>query len=152
MGLADVGGSSSISIVHAGVLLSRYSVLFRGSTVANNLSIEIVEAKTSNVARRAFAIRVTRPDGSPAAGETLEITLDGPGSLAYAFSAKDQRREADTNGTIKIDWYRKGIFDRDIKATVTVATKLDGANVSYEEVDPDTANTSYNLPTKPLRI
>lgn len=120
--------------------------------MANNVSIEIVEAKTSNVARRAFAVRVTKPDGSPAAGATLSIELNGPGSLAYAFSAKDQRREADANGTIKIDWYRKGIFDRDIKGTITVTARLEDADVAFEEVDPDTANTSYNLPTKPLRI
>jgi hypothetical protein len=118
----------------------------------NNMSIEIVEAKTTNIARRAFAIRVTRADGSPAAGTTVEVTLDGPGSLAYAFSAKDQRKETDASGTTKIDWYRKGIFDRDIKATITAGTSIEGADVSYVEVDPETSNTSYNFPTKKLRI
>ena len=118
----------------------------------NKLSIEIAEAKSSNVARRAFAIRVLKADGSPAAGTTVEVTLEGPGSLAYAFSAKDQRRETDASGTTKIDWFRKGIFDRDIKATVSATTSLEGADVSYVEVDPETANTSYNFPTKKLRI
>ena len=118
----------------------------------NNLSIEIVEAKSSNVARRAFAIRVTMADGSPAAGAAIEVTLNGPGSLAYAFSAKDQRKEADATGTTKIDWYRKGIFDRDINATITAVTSVEGADVSYVEVDPETSNTSYNFPTKKLRI
>src|SRR6478672_9079402 len=118
----------------------------------NNLSIEIVEAKSSNVARRAFAIRVTREDGSPAAGAAIEVTLNGPGSLAYAFSAKDQRRETDANGTTKIDWFRKGIFDRDIKATVSATTSLEGADVSFVEVEPETANTSYNFPPRKLRI
>lgn len=118
----------------------------------NKVSIEIAEAKSSNVARRAFAIRVTKADGSPAAGTTIEITLDGPGSLAYAFSAKDQRKETDATGTTKIDWYRKGIFDRDIKATIGVTTSVEGADLSYVEVDPETANTSYNFPTKKLRI
>ena len=61
----------------------------------SKVSIEIVEAKSSNVARRGFAIHIKNADGSPAAGGSIEITLDGPGSLAYAFSAKDQRREAD---------------------------------------------------------
>jgi hypothetical protein len=120
--------------------------------VANNLSIEIVEAKSSNVARRCFAVRVSKADGSPAAGTTVSIALEGPGSLAYAFSAKEQRRETDANGAIKVDWYRKGIFDRDIKATITAGVEASDANLAYEEVDPDTANTSYNLPTKPLRI
>src|SRR6187200_3724522 len=103
------------------------------------MSIEIVEAKSSNVARRGFAIHVKNADGSAAAGAGIEITLDGPGSLAYAFSAKDQRREADANGTVKIDWYRKGIFDRDIKATITVAATAPDAAVSYEEIVPETA-------------
>src|SRR6478672_9624579 len=105
----------------------------------NNLSIEIVEAKSSNVARRAFAIRVTREDGSPAAGAAIEVTLEGPGSLAYAFSAKDQRKETDANGTTKIDWYRKGIFDRDIKATISASSSVEGGEVSYVEVDPETS-------------
>ena len=118
----------------------------------SKVSIEIVEAKSSNVARRGFAIHIKNADGSPAAGGSIEITLDGPGSLAYAFSAKDQRREADANGTVKIDWYRKGIFDRDIKATVSVAANSPDATVSYEEIVPETANTSYNLPPKKLRI
>ena len=118
----------------------------------NNLSIEILEAKSTNVARRAFAIRVSNADGSPAAGAAVEVTLEGPGSLAYAFSAKDQRKEADANGVTKIDWYRKGIFDRDIKATITVATSVDGADVSYVEVEPETSNTSYNFPPRKLRI
>ena len=118
----------------------------------NTASIEISEHRSSNVARRAFAIRVTGKDGSPVAGTTVEITLEGPGSLAYAFSAKDQRKETDANGTTKIDWYRKGIFDRDIKATISASASVDGADVSYVEVDPETANTSYNFPTKKLRI
>jgi hypothetical protein len=120
--------------------------------MANNVSIEIVEARTSNVARRAFAVRVTNADGSPAAGSTLAIELSGPGSLSYAFSAKDQRRETDDNGAIKLDWYRKGIFDRDIKATINVTSTVEGAKIAFEEVDPETANTSYNLPKRPLRI
>ena len=118
----------------------------------NNVSIEIVEAKSSNVARRAFAIRVLKADGSPAAGQTVEITLEGPGSLAYAFSAKDQRKETDANGTFKIDWFRKGIFDRDIKATITASSSDEGADVSYVEVEPETADTSYNFPPRKLRI
>jgi hypothetical protein len=115
-------------------------------------SIEIVEAKNSNVARRAFALRVTRADGTPAAGATVEIQLEGPGSLSYAFSAKDQRREADAEGTLKIDWYRRGIFDRDIKATITAKPALDGASVEHMEVNPETADTSYNFPPRKLRI
>ena len=118
----------------------------------NTASIEINEAKTSNVARRTFALRVTKSDGSPVAGAGIEIALDGPGSLAYAFSAKDQRREADASGTVKIDWYRKGIFDRDIKATISIAASAADAALSYEEIVPETANTSYNLPPKKLRI
>ena len=118
----------------------------------NNVSIEIIEARTTNVARRAFAIRVTTADGSPAAGTTVEVTLEGPGSLSYAFSAKDQRRETDASGVTKIDWFRKGIFDRDIKATITATASVEGADVSYVEVDPETANTSYNFPPKKLRI
>jgi hypothetical protein len=122
------------------------------SSVSTNVTIEISEPRSSNVARRAFAIRVTKPDGSAAAGTTIEITLEGPGSLAYAFSAKDQRKETNADGQTKIDWYRKGIFDRDIKATITAGTSIEGADVSYVEVDPETANTSYNFPTKKLRI
>ena len=118
----------------------------------NKATIEILEAKTSNVARRAFSLRVTNADGSPASSAGVTVTLEGPGSLAYAFSAKDQRREADANGSLKIDWFRRGIFDRDIKALITLETSIEGGAISYEEVDPDTAKTSYNLPTKKLRI
>jgi hypothetical protein len=118
----------------------------------SKVTIEISEAKSSNVARRGFAIKVSNADGSPAPGALIEVALDGPGSLAYAFSAKDQRREADANGIIKIDWYRKGIFDRDIKGTISVTTPVAGAGLSYEEIVPETANTSYNLPPKKLRI
>jgi hypothetical protein len=118
----------------------------------SNTSIEIVEAKNSNVARRAFALRVSKADGSPAAGTTVEIELNGPGSLSYAFSAKDQRREADAEGSLKIDWFRKGIFDRDIKATITAKVALDGATIESMEVHPETADTSYNFPPRKLRI
>ena len=119
---------------------------------ATSVAIQIEEARNSNGARHAYIVKITSNDGSPAAGVEAIATLDGPGSLSPAFSAKEQKRAVDASGAARIDWFRRGIYDRDIHATITVSVSLVGAKLSVEEIEPEHSNTSYNLPTKPLKF
>ena len=119
---------------------------------ATSVAIQIEEARDSNGARHAYLVKITDPGGSAAAGIEAVASLEGPGSLSPAFSAKEQKREANSDGVARVDWFRRSVYDRDIKATLTVSVSLSGAKLTVEEIEPERSGTSYNLPTKPLKF
>ena len=114
-------------------------------------TIDIFEPKDSAAVNHVYKVRVTR-DGSPLAGAEIVFALEGSGSLASQFSAKEAKRETDAAGETQAGWYRRSIWGRDIRATITATVEQTGAQISFEEIMPEVSRTSYNLPTKPLRF
>jgi hypothetical protein len=96
--------------------------------------------KSAAISRLVYHAIVRNAAGEAVEGEELVVTLDGSGSLSPKFSSKEIRRETDEAGSAALAWYRSGIWDRDVKATLTVASSTDGLSVSLqpasqEEID-----------------
>jgi hypothetical protein len=119
--------------------------------MAVTTTIDIFEPKDSQAVNHVYKFRVTK-DGSPLAGAEVVFALEGSGSLASQFSAKEAKRETDAAGETQAGWYRRSIWGRDMRVQLTATVAQDGAQISYEEIMPEVSRTSYNLPTKPLRF
>ena len=103
-------------------------------------SATIAEAKLSNVGQLHFEFTLTSNAGEPIAGEDVRVNLEGDGSLAPRFSAKEVVRETDASGTARVTWYRAGIYGRDAKATLTVTFERDGSVLTLEGLSPEQVN------------
>ena len=114
-----------------------------------NASIEIFEPASGGAGRHSYLVSVAAPGGGPPdAGEEMIITLDGGGSLAPSFPSSQIRRETDASGQARFTWYRRSIYDRDIRAKLVVTPSTPGSSISIEETAPEASNTSYDLPGK----
>jgi hypothetical protein len=107
--------------------------------------------------RKMFEVRVSGPDGRPLGGVDLVVTLEGSGSLSPNFSSSEFHREVPETGETVVTWYRRGIFGREIKATLSVSVERAGATVSLAELSPeqmakvDGPRTGF-VPPPPLRL
>jgi hypothetical protein len=62
-------------------------------------------------------------------------------------------RETNADGEIEFSWFRRSIFGRDVKATVSAEPKdLPDAQITLEPTELEQTNTSYRTKTYPLRI
>ena len=112
----------------------------------SSASMDIVESATAGHGRHTFVLSARRGDSRPVAGEELLVRLQGDGSLAPSSSSAEIRRETDGTGTIRITWYRRSIYGRDVKAKLTVSVAKPGYAISIEETSPEASSTSYDLP------
>jgi hypothetical protein len=115
-------------------------------------SLDISVQKQELTARLTYELTVTNPDGSPAPGVDVYILLEGPGSIAPGFSAKDAHRETDKDGRVRVSWFRRGIYDRDISATLSVSCERDDLTLSLEALDPESANQGTWISWAPRRL
>ncbi|HLF70936.1 MAG TPA: hypothetical protein VI759_02135 [Dehalococcoidia bacterium] len=93
--------------------------------------------KSAAVARLVYYVVARNAAGEPVEGEELVVTLDGSGSLSPKFSSKDIRRVSDQDGSAVLAWYRSGIWDRDVKATLTVAPINEALSVTLRPATQD---------------
>ncbi len=98
-------------------------------------SISIDEPRSSNSTRQYFRVSLRGADGQPLANEGLTLTLQGDGSLASGFDAKEAARESDASGIVPVTWFRRGIFSRDAKAVLTITSRRNDASIRLEQVD-----------------
>ena len=101
-------------------------------------SIPVFTDAGSNTVRLAFRFVAMKPDGQPLAGEECTVTLEGDGSLAPRHDAKRILRTTNPQGAAEVIWYRRGIYGRDVHATLTVETTSE-ATVTLEQQTPATA-------------
>jgi hypothetical protein len=92
----------------------------------------------SNTVRMTFHFIARKPDGEPLADEECPVTLEGDGSFAPRHDAKTVLRTTNAEGVGEVIWYRRGIYGRDVHATLTVETPDDGS-VTIKAVAPATA-------------
>jgi hypothetical protein len=102
------------------------------------VSESISEPADSAVGRLNYELIVTRA-GQPVAGEEIVVRLEGDGSLAPSFSSKEIRRETDAEGRALITWYRRGIYGRRVRATITAEAPGDGPNLALEPITGERA-------------
>jgi hypothetical protein len=107
-------------------------------------STQIFTDKSSNVGRMYFRISVRNTDGSPLAGVELRVTLEGDGSLQPNFDSKSVVRTTGDDGNAEVTWYRRNIFSRNIKATLTVTSADQSSTVVLEETEaPSEVKTAW---------
>jgi hypothetical protein len=80
-----------------------------------------------------------KADGSPLTGEECTVTLEGDGSLAPRHDSKRIYRTTNGDGVAEIIWYRRGIYGRDIRATLSVESPAEGSSLSIEAKEPASA-------------
>ena len=102
-------------------------------------SIPIFTENGSNTVRMSFRLVVRKPDGSALAGEECTVTLEGDGSLAPRHNSKRILRTTGSDGAAEVIWYRRGIYGRDVHATLTVESPVAESSVSIEANAPASA-------------
>jgi hypothetical protein len=106
------------------------------AAAASSVSASIYEPADSAVTRYGFKLTLRGADGQPVPGQDLTVTLVGDGSLAPGFSAKEVKRETDAQGSAVVTWYRRSIFGRDVKATLSIEVPRPDWTLTLENVDP----------------
>jgi hypothetical protein len=107
--------------------------------LVSQASTPIFTENGSNTVRLSFKFSVKQPDGAPVTGEECTITLEGDGSLAPRHDSKRSLRTTNSDGVAEVIWYRRGIYGRDIHATLTVESPVADSSVSIEANTPATA-------------
>lgn len=100
----------------------------------------IYEPRESNVTRRHFRAIVKNAHGEPVAGRVVSFALDGDGSLAPTFSAREGSPETDAEGRTRVTWYRRGIFTRNVKSSLTASCDEPDCTIELETIDPSEVN------------
>ena len=111
----------------------------------------ISEPKLSNVGQLHFELKLTSAAGAPVAGADLRVSLEGDGSLAPSRDVKEIVRETNADGAARVTWYRRSIFGRDVKATLSVASDNPDAEVSLVQLNRDQVQTGPRTVWSPER-
>jgi len=116
-------------------------------------SAEIFIEAQEPKARFDYKVTLRDANGQPLAAKDVVITCDGDGSLQPAHNAKQLVRETNADGEVKFQWFRRGIFGRDVKAMVSVEGRdLPDSQVTLESTEPNYATTSYRTKIYPLKV
>jgi hypothetical protein len=103
-------------------------------------SLSIFEAMTSNVSQLHFEATLTGSDGQPVTGEDVIFRVEGDGSFSSKLDSKEVARETNAEGRARVTWYRRSIFNRDVKATLSAAPAREGLEVSLQQLGQDAVN------------
>jgi hypothetical protein len=115
-------------------------------------SAEIFIQAQEPKARFDYVATLHDANGQVLAGKDVVITCEGDGSLQSAHNAKQLTREANAEGQVKFQWFRRGIFGRDVKATINVEGRDPGSVVTLESTEPEYSTTSYRTRIYPLKV
>jgi hypothetical protein len=105
--------------------------------LVSSASYSIFTESGSNTVRSNFRFFVKKQDGTPVSGEECTITLEGDGSLAPRHDSKRIFRTTNSDGAADVVWYRRGIYGRDVRATLTVEAPVTDATVTIETTEPE---------------
>ena len=115
-------------------------------------SAEIFVEAQEPKARFDYKATLRDANGQILAGKDIVITCEGDGSLQTAHNAKQLTRETNADGEVKFQWFRRGIFGRDVKAVINVEGKDPGTAVTLETTEPEYSTTSYRTKIYPLKV
>jgi hypothetical protein len=107
--------------------------------LVSQASIPIFTESGSNTVRLSFRFSLKRADGTPVSGEECTVILEGDGSLAPRHDSKRILRTTNADGAAEVVWYRRGIYGRDVRATLTVESSVADSSVSIEANTPAAA-------------
>ena len=86
----------------------------------SSVSVSIAVEASDPTVRLTYRASIKQSDGSPLAGREVTFTLDGDGSLQPRHHAKSLIREIDSEGAAEVTWFRRSIFGRPLRATLSV--------------------------------
>jgi len=115
-------------------------------------SVSIAEERTSPVGQITYQLMVTDGSDTPLTGAEVVVTLEGDGSLASGFSSKQIKREIDAEGHARVTWYRRSIYDRNVKATLSVTSDRDEAKIDLLQLTPEEASQGSWISWAPRRM
>lgn len=100
-----------------------------------------------------YTVTLRDASGQPLAGKDVVISCEGDGSLQPGHNAKELVRETNAEGQVTFQWFRRGIFGRDVRATVSAKGRdLPNAQVTLESTEPEYSSTSYRTKKWPLKV
>jgi hypothetical protein len=100
-----------------------------------------------------YKLTLRDADGQPLPGQDVVLSVEGDGSLQPGHDAKTMTRETNAQGEIVFAWFRRSIFGRDVKATVSSEPRnLPDAKVELEPTEVQTLNTGFRTKTYPLKV
>jgi hypothetical protein len=94
----------------------------------------IFEPREANRSQIHFEVTVQTAGGEPVANVDVVFRLQGQGSLAPGNYAGQVSRETDAQGKARATWYRRGIFGREVNATLSVTCERPDVNLTLEEL------------------
>jgi hypothetical protein len=116
-------------------------------------SVGIIVEKTDPRARFDYKVTLRDGTGQALAAKDVLLAVEGDGSLQPGHDAKSITRETNAEGEILFSWFRRSIFGRDVKATVSAEPRdLPDAQIDLESAEVEQVNTSYRTRTYPLRV
>lgn len=116
-------------------------------------SAEIFIEAQEPKARFDYLLTLRDAGGQVLAGKDVVINCEGDGSLQPAHNAKQLIRETNAEGQVRFQWFRRGIFGRDVKAVITVEGRdLPDSVVTLENTEPDYSTTSYRTKIYPYKV
>ena len=101
-------------------------------------SIDIAEAVSADDTKLAFKLRLTDAKGAPLAGREVSVELQGDGSFAINFSAKEIKRLTDEAGEAVVVWFRRGIYGRKLRGTISGSPDDGEGTLAWEPTEEDT--------------
>jgi len=111
----------------------------------SSVSVPIFVEAGDATSRLHYKATLTR-SGQPVAAEELTISLEGDGSLQPGHDAKRIVRETDASGVVPVTWYRRTIFGRNIKATLSVSAPHADCSLTLEPAAaPETLPTGWKF-------
>ncbi len=114
-------------------------------------SIDIAEAVSAEETKLAFKLRLTNAKGTPLAGREVSVELQGDGSFAINFSAKEIKRLTDEAGEAVVVWFRRGIYGRKLRGTISGRPDDGEGALAWEPTEEDTG-TMVDYTQETLRI
>jgi len=95
-------------------------------------------------ARFDYLLTLRDAAGQILAGKDVVITCEGDGSLQPSHNAKELTRQTNADGQARFQWFRRGIFGRDVKAILNLeAPDLPDSVVTLESTETEFSTTSF---------
>ncbi len=100
-------------------------------------SIDIAEPTNTAANRLAFKLRLTDSKGAPLAGREVNVEIVGDGSFAINFSSKEIKRQTDEAGEAKVVWFRRGIYGRKVRGTISGRPNDGEGTIAWEPTEDE---------------
>ena len=115
-------------------------------------SVQIDEPVTSTVSKHTYKIILKGSGGLPVAGEEVTISMVGSGGFAVNFHSDEIKRTTDQAGEAEFAWYRRGIFTRGVKATVSASVGKPDCTLELERVAETPSEFTVSYVERPIKL